>query len=298
MSILSPSKEEILDALRSFVLKEAGEKTGFLETVVPKLNVVRRVQQGQKLSFNEPYLALILQGTKKTYIADKAFTYTTGDIVVTNLTLSSRTIVQEASFEKPFLSIVLTLDPLTLSDVARRYGFDAAEEADISAMAVSHVDNDFLLAFARMSSLLQEEQIGVPFDRVYYEELMMRLLASDLGRWACDLISPDSRVFKISKAVEILKKDFKQSIRIGRLAEASNLSLSSFNRQFKALTGITPLQYQKQLRLYEANRLLRFEKRSVSETAFIVGYSSLAQFSGDYKKFFDQLPSQVSAGLA
>ena len=108
MSILRPSKEEILDHLRTSVITEAGKRTGFLGTTVPKLNVVRRVQQGQKLSFNEPYL----QGTKKTYIADKSFTYTAGDIVITNLSLSSRTIVQEASSARPFLSIVLTLDPL------------------------------------------------------------------------------------------------------------------------------------------------------------------------------------------
>ena len=242
MSILRPSKEEILDHLRTSVITEAGKRTGFLGTTVPKLNVVRRVQQGQKLSFNEPYLALILQGTKKTYIADKSFTYTAGDIVITNLSLSSRTIVQEASSERPFLSIVLTLDPLILSDVARRYGFDAFEEADSSAMAVSQADNDFLLAFARMSSLLEKEQNGIPLDRLYYEELMLRLLASDLGSWALEIVSPDSRVSKITKAIDILKKDYKESIRIGGLADASNLSLSSFNRQFKDLTGTTPLQ--------------------------------------------------------
>ena len=285
-------KKQLLDLCLGYTSRVGANETG-----INRLQVMHRVQKGEKRSFNEAYLALVLQGRKKTLLGNQEYVYGSGDCVVTCLDLPSQTIIEEASPEKPFISAVITIDRNLLNSLcAQSLGRNLPEQPavpNVSAMAVAPCSDEMAENFLRLLELGRKSKLEIALlQDTLLKEIHTRLLLSKQGAWVRAVCALEKRSGQIQKAVSIIKERFKETLAIEELASEVNLSEASFHRHFKQLTGYSAIQFQKFLKLYEARRLLLVGGKSVSAVAFELGYASPSQFTHDYKSFFKATPLQ------
>ncbi len=275
------------------ICRRKAHVVGFNPTGIDRLSVVMRTTRGEKRSFNAPYLALVLQGRKHTVIGEYEFTYGPGDSVVTCIDAPSVTYVEEASPQTPFISVVLELDRNLLAELIVEHGKSVRHAVRPSGMpfAVAKSSDDISLNFLRLLELSEQEDKSI-LEPILLREVHARLLLGIQGNWLREVCAFGTRTNQISKAVEKIKENFASQISMEALAKEVGMSQATFHRHFKALTGFSPNQYQKLLRLYEARRLLASGKSTASASAYKVGYASTSQFTNDYKAFFGITPTQ------
>ena len=284
------STENQIQLLRRLTL-QCAYAIGFNATTIDGLSVVKRVQQGEKRTFNEPYAALVLQGRKRTLVGSNEYVYGPGDCVVTCLNFPSVTYIEEASVDRPFLSVVLRLDRTLLSELAHSQQKLACPAVSDQPIVVSRCSDTLADAFLRLLSLsLESEEQQKLLAPILTRELYARLLLSELGPWIREVCAFGSRSYQVAAAIDFIKGAFRQEITIETLAKNSGMSPATLHRHFKTLTGFSPIQFQKILRLYEAQRQIVSGRKTVSGAAYEVGYVSSAQFSNDYKAFFGISP--------
>ena len=265
---------------------------GFNDTGIPGLSLVMRTEAGEKRSFQEPYAALVLQGRKRTMAGNFEFIYGPGDCVITCVALPSVTYIEEASSVTPFLSIVLRLDPKLLSELALSQPAACSSAFPAEAPAVvSRCPDAIIESFTRLLALRREPQacrdLLAP---ILTRELYARLLLSEQGPWLRSVCSFGTRSQQVAAAADVIRQSFREAITIESLAQKTGMSPATLHRHFKALTGFSPIQYQRILRLYEARRLLCTGRQTISCIAFAVGYASASQFTHDYRVFFGNAP--------
>ena len=281
-----------IQLLRKLTL-QCAYAVGFNATAIEGLSVVKRVQSGEKRSFNEPYAALVLQGRKRTFVGPYEHVYGPGECVVTCLDFPSVTYIEEASVDTPFLSVVLRLDRTMLSELALSQEKFSRSAVTSQPFVVSRCSDDLADAFLRLLSLNHEsEERRSLLAPILTRELCARLLLSEQGPWIREVCAFGSRSHQVAAAIDFIKASFREDITIERLAAKSGMSTATLHRHFKTLTGFSPIQYQKILRLYEAQRQLVSGRQTVSGAAYGVGYVSSSQFSNDYKAFFGISPKE------
>ena len=239
----------------------------------------------------EPSLCVIAQGSKEILLGESRYRYDPFHYLLTTVDLPYAGQVLEASPERPYLSLRLELAPTLVSSVMVEAGHALLrDQASVRAIAVSPVDGNLLDAVVRLTRLLD-----VPADvpvllPLITREIIYRLLMGEQGGRLCHLAVLGGYTPHIARAVERLRRDFDQPLRIESLAHELGMSVSGLHHHFKAVTALSPLQFQKQLRLLEARRLMLGEDLEAKVAAYRVGYRDVSHFNREYKSFFGVPP--------
>jgi AraC-like DNA-binding protein len=243
-------------------------------------------------AISKPAFCVIAQGRKTVELGDETFCYDPGHYLLSTMDLPVASCVIEASDKNPYLGFRLDLDPSMVAEVLIESGLDVTRcEASAKAMNVSEVNADLLNAVVRILRLVDDPETAGTFLPMIKREIIFRLLKSDEGPRLAHMIS-NGEDRRISKAVHILRENYDRTLSMDGLARELGMSVSGFHQQFKSVTAMSPLQFQKQIRLQEARRLMLGEDLDAASAGFKVGYEDPAYFSRDYKKHFGAPPVQ------
>jgi AraC-like DNA-binding protein len=263
-----------------------------LVTAIPGLSLWRRIEPTQPTSgMYEPSICLVAQGAKRVLLGDDAYVYDARHFLITSVDLPTVWQIIKASREKPCLGLRLKLDLREISQLMVDSHLPPPRAQQSSrGMATGEVTLPLLTAFQRLIDLLAEPKDIPILAPIIQREISYRLLVGDQGARLRQMASAGSQSHQIARAIDWLKGNFTQPLRIDDLATQVNMSTSTFHHHFRALTAMSPLQYQKWLRLNEARRLMLTERLDATTAAFQVGYESPSQFSREYSRLFGVPP--------
>lgn len=261
--------------------------------VMPGLSVLGRSEKSDLEAYvYEPVLCLILQGSKRVSIGEQDVEVLPGNALLVSHDLPVLSRITRASAAEPYLALILTLDLSLMRGLRDMVGRDPVSGRSLSVAAAEAGWLAALIRYMEMKDAPLDAQVLGP-DTL--RELHYRLLVSPLGGLLRGLLDANSQASRIAAAIGRVRSEFRSPISVPDLARTVGMSASSFHEHFKAVTGTTPLQYQKALRLTEAKSMLLNEGHSVAQAAFAVGYESPTQFSRDYRRKFGVAPSRDGA---
>lgn len=261
-------------------------------TAVSGLSLFRREEPtGPITGMYEPSVCLIAQGAKRVRLGDDTYLYDQHHYLITSVHLPTVVQIVEASPEKPYLGLRLMLDLREISQLMVDSSLPQPR-AQLSSrgMATGEVTLPLLTAFQRLIDLLTEPQDIPILAPIIQREIIYRLLVGDQGARLRQIASAGSQSHQIARAIDWLKGNFSQPLSIDDLAAQVRMSSSTFHHHFRSMTALSPLQFQKQLRLQEARRLMLAERMDAANAAFQVGYESPSQFSREYNRLFGAPP--------
>jgi len=268
------------------------------DTAIPELRFYRRERPSEPcVCMVEPSVALVVQGAKRALLGGDAYTYDIRRFLITSLDLGATMHVVQASVEQPYLGLALKLDLRLVAEMMVRRGLPPAAPPCERGMVLGQSTATLLDAFQRLVNLLDEPESIPVLAPLIQREIHYRLLSSDQGGRLWQIASVGSQGHRIARAIDWLKAHYAQPLRIDDLAAYAQMSASSFHHHFRQLTAMSPLQFQKWLRLNEARRLMLAGEADVSSAAFRVGYESPSQFSREYSRLFGAPPRQDVARL-
>lgn len=263
---------------------------GILQTGIKGLSAALRTQQTfNQHCFYKPMAMIVLQGKKQTVLGSEAFTYNENQLVVTSIDIPTVGSIVEASPEKPFMTLIFDLDNYVISQLLSEDNYQKNETAR-RGMGIAEADEALLDAFYRLILLLEQPERQKVMAPMIIKEIHYLLLTSPLGDILRTINTKGSHNNQIAKAIAWLKENYREPLKIDKLAQKFNMAESSFYRHFSKVTSLSPLQYQKQLRLHEARRLMLSENFAAANAAYDVGYESASQFNREYKRMFGTPP--------
>ncbi len=280
-----------LDALGK-VIARLTEQEELHTSAVPGLALFRRSEPTEPMTgIYEPSICLVAQGAKRVRLGEDTYVYDAHHYLITSVHLPTVVQVVEASPEKPYLGLRLTFDLREISQLMADSHLPPPRTQQSSrGMATGEVTLPLLNAFQRLVDLLDAAQDIPILAPVIQREIIYRLLVGDQGTRLRQIAAAGSQSQQIARAIGWLKENFTQPLRIDDLAEKASMSPSTFHHHFRAMTALSPLQYQKQLRLQEARRLMLMDHRDAATASFEVGYESPSQFSREYSRLFGAPP--------
>lgn len=279
-------------ALKDILLRRLPE-AGIFPSAIEGLMLVRRDDPaGTDRCFERPLASLIVQGRKHALVGGREYNFAENDCLVSGVDLPSVSSFPEASPQRPFLSLFFHLDREMLTELMLKMPPSGGRpgQANPYGLVTATADPEYMRTLLRLVELLDRpEQIAVRAPMIL-RELHYLLLIGPHGQTLKQLHARDSQNSRILEAVALLKTRISDPVRMEDLARQVNMSLSSLHRHFKQVTGYSPLQYHKQLRLYEAQRLMFMENVQAGAAALSVGYESVTQFNREYKRMFGEPP--------
>lgn len=259
---------------------------------IPGLSLFREDAPTEPMSaVYEPSVCLVVQGSKRVVVGNESYVYDENQYLITSVDLPAFFQVVDASEERPLLGLKLTFDMHEVSQlmVDSKFPHHRTQQCG-HGMATSELTLPLLAAFRRLLDLFDEEDDVPILAPIIQKEIVYRLLMGEQGARLRHIASAGSQSQQIARAIEWLKKNFAQQLRIEDLAAQARMSTSSFHNHFRSMTALSPLQYQKHLRLHEARRLMLAESLDAATAAFQVGYESPSQFNREYRRLFDAPP--------
>ena len=246
----------------------------------------------------QPAFCVIAQGSKNVLLNEDVFRYDPGHYLISSVDLPIVSHVLEASAEEPYLSFRLDLDPAIVASVMVESGVKIRKsDESVKAMDVSPIDAELLEAVVKLARLLETPEEMKFLAPLVIREIIYRLLKGEQGARLSHLVTAEGDARRISRAVRQLRENIDQPLRIENIARDLGMSVSGFHHHFKSVTSMSPLQFQKQIRLQEARRLMLGEDLDVASAGFRVGYEDPSYFSRDYKKLFGVPPQRDIAQL-
>ncbi|WP_444926710.1 AraC family transcriptional regulator N-terminal domain-containing protein [Microbulbifer sp. TRSA002] len=289
--------ESIRQKLIASLMRQAPEQ-GLNETVLGGLSLIRCNEPGAcAASVYTPSLNFIIQGRKTLELGDREISYMPLSYVATSVHLPILGRVEDASLDTPFLGVKITIDPQEVADLVMELGdkapgveagYDCPEVS--CGLCLTKMDYGMLDALNRLVSLLDSPKdvpILAPLAR---REIIYRALMGEIGARMRKFAMVDSQANRVSRVIEVLKDRFSEPLRISDLADQANMSESSLYHSFKQITRMSPLQFQKKLRLHEARRLMLTEGLEAASASYRVGYESPSHFSREYSRMFGLPP--------
>lgn len=262
------------------------------QTAIPALSLHRRSVPTATHCIYNLGLGIVLQGEKQVIIGEQIFTYSAGQSMLTTIDIPVISHIRRASEHKPFLGLMLLLDVSMIRKMVAQMGQMDIQEQTQPSFGVQTIDYALIESISRLVNLLDEPVLFNQLSPIIQQEIMIRLLTGPNGVYLRQLIKVGSVNSKIEKAVAWLKHNFIKHIQMDELAEHVYMSPSTFRQHFREITGMSPLQYQKQLRLQEARHLMLNRHMDVGHAAGLVGYESPSQFSREYSRFFGASPQK------
>ena len=259
---------------------------------IPGLTFHRWTHPTEPVSYmHDPSICVILQGKKRVVLGEENYRYETDQYLVSSIDLPIIANIVEASDEKPYIGITYTLNQKEISNLLVTNSISPRVSKDTNkSMAVGNMSIALYYSFLRLIHLLSEPEHIDVLAPLIHKEILFRLLTSEQGPRLREIGMAGSKENNIAKAIGWLKENFSEPLKIESLAAHVRMSTSSLHLHFREMTNMSPLQYQKWIRLHEARRLMLTEKFDATNAAFEVGYESPSQFSREYKRIFGNPP--------
>ena len=280
------NREELVERMG-----QALPEDGSLEPV-PGLFLSRSSKPIESVSsVHQPAFCFVVQGSKQVILGEEVFRYDPGHYLIFTVDLPVVFKVEEASTERPYFGLRLDLDPSLVASAMVESGVESRKaDASVKAIDVSSIDADMLDAVVRLIRLLD-----IPAERralapLITREIVYRLLTGGQGARLSHLVASGGDTRRISKAIGHLREHLDEPLKIESIARELGMSVSGFHHHFKSVTAMSPLQFQKQIRLQEARRLMLGEDLDAASAGFRVGYEDPSYFSREYKKLFGAPP--------
>jgi AraC-like DNA-binding protein len=240
-----------------------------------------------------PGVCIVAQGAKVVMLGRDVVEYDPAHVLVFAVDLPMSSQVIRASRKEPYLGFILDLDPARVAELAARvYPRGILKPSDARALYVGNSTDGIVDAVTRLLELMAHPEDAALLGPLVVDEIMIRLLRTAVGPRIAQIGEPKSGVQRVGEAVGWIRAHFAQPVTVEEMAAAVHMSASSFHERFKAVTSLSPLQYQKVLRLHEARRLMLFQRMDANEACHRVGYLSPSQFSREYSRFFGSAPTK------
>jgi AraC-like DNA-binding protein len=283
------------ETLEGFLASHGGEGRVFL-TPIDGLVIMRHFEEVQpsdaKHGLYTPSLCVVAQGAKQITLGEDVFDYDEGSALVVSLELPAIGRVTQASRARPYLGMTIGLDIGIMHDVLAQLASPPQPTSERLGVFVERLSDPLRDCIVRLARLLRTPEALTVLYPALMKELCFHLLTGPNGGEVCKLARAESHTRRIADAILFVRHNFSRPIRVEEMAEVAGMSASSFHEHFRTLTAMSPLQYQKHLRLLEARRLMVAQGASVTEAALQVGYESLSQFSREYARMFGAAPKR------
>ncbi|MBW9065420.1 AraC family transcriptional regulator [Rhizobium herbae] len=273
---------------------------GVLPTAIPRVFLIRASHPTTPLHvLHAPAVCIIAQGEKQVMLADRIYRYDRSRYLTVSVDLPVVGQIISATAERPYLCFRIDLDPMLLSEIMIAAGHMENEErgAATSGLFLNDATPDLIEAAIRLIRLLDSPRDIAMLSPLIERELLYRLLVGPQGGQLRQIAYGESRLRQVNAAIGWIRRNFDKPLRIEDMAEQARMSTSSFHQHFKDVTAMSPLQYQKQLRLQEARRLILGQALDAATAAHTVGYESPSQFSREYARLFGAPPLRDIARL-
>lgn len=275
-----------MDELRGIVMRAENKWT---DIGIPRVAMVRAEVCADQVY--QPMLHLVLQGSKTLSIGDKVLDYPAATYFLVPVDVPATGQIRQGAPGRPYLAISLTLDPQVIASLLRGDA-EVGEQTKASCFSGVQATDDMIDAWLRMMRLIDRPLEAAVLAPMIEREILFRALQGPLGGMLRDMAHPDGRLSQIRRAIHWIREHYTEAFRVEQIAAMADMSVAAFYRHFKSITAMTPIQYQKRLRLLRARWLLLFEPRDAASIAFSVGYESASQFNREYARMFGLPPGR------
>ena len=289
--------DERIEELRALIERHAAPD---MSTPIPGILIARHDVSAHEQTMSGTVMALVAQGAKRIALGNKVYEYHPGQYLVASIDLPVTGQFLDASPDHPALGFGFVLDPMMVAELLLQAGSEGVRHGygpPPSSMLVSDASPDLMDAVLRLLRLLDSPRDISVLAPLIKREILWRLIVGEQGSAVRQLGLADSHLSHISRAVRWIREHYARSFKVEEIADFVGMSASAFYRNFQAVTAMSPIQFQKQIRLQEARLLLATHPNDVTGVGFKVGYDSASQFSREYRRHFGTAPSQDAANM-